>query len=76
METCKTFDTIQEASAFMLGYRMQSKKIDVRIDLEEPQTVLIDCHSDKAEGVYLTALENYTRDCEHADNKTTGPLAR
>lgn len=56
-QTCKTFATPREAAAFMMGFRAAaSEDVFVRIDPQEPQTVLVDCEDDEAEGVWLRAI--------------------
>ena len=63
LKTCKTFDTTDEAAAFMMGFRVGRKKTNsAEIDQEELETVLIDCGTDNAEGVYLDAVAHYTEE--------------
>lgn len=56
-KTCKTFETPREAAAFMMGFRAAaSDEIFVQIDPNEPQTVLVDCETDEAEGEWMSAV--------------------
>jgi hypothetical protein len=61
-ETSHTFETEKEAKAFWMGYSLAhlSKKIAVRIDSEEPQTVLLDIPN-RYEGLYRYWVEGFKK---------------
>ncbi|MCC6127472.1 MAG: hypothetical protein IT426_21145 [Pirellulales bacterium] len=64
MDTCKTFHSPEAAAAFMLGFRLASSGVDcdVRIDCEEPETVLVDLNDAAAEGAWFDVVEQFKSD--------------
>jgi hypothetical protein len=69
METCKTFDVPEAAAAMLLGFRLAASgvKCEVRIDGEEPQTVLVDLADDDAEGVWFEAIRQFKADLSETE---------
>jgi hypothetical protein len=54
--TSKTFDNETDAAIFMMGYEMGlAPAIAIMIDQEDPRTVLIDVHGEKAMNAYKAA---------------------
>jgi hypothetical protein len=57
-----TFNTPEEALAFMLGLiaGKRASGIGAHFDTEEPEAVLIDCYSDDDKAVWISCVADYS----------------